>query len=152
MQIKATHFIDTAVFLESLDPRRPKQADICKKYLTRINKVYRGVISVPVLGEYTKVVISKPMGDSFDVFHFLVKYIKTTKVKIITPDFKILRKFNEIMNWKLDQRIGSMDRLHLACAEVIKVNNFVTIENTILKNRRLKDLLKVKLTHPKNLL
>ncbi|NCN39157.1 MAG: hypothetical protein COY38_01875 [Candidatus Aenigmarchaeota archaeon CG_4_10_14_0_8_um_filter_37_24] len=148
-RIKEMHFIDTCVFLESLIKKKSYQKADCERYLTRINKIYRGVISIPVLGEYMETALEKEYTDSLDVFEFLFEFVKTAKVRIISVKSSTLEIFHEIEN--IDSKIEFMDGLHLACAIENNIKTFVTIDHDLLGNQKIEEEFKIKIRHPKEL-
>jgi len=151
MRINASHFIDTAVLLESLDKKGKRQRE-CEKYLARSGGVYKGIITNVVLGEFTKKALEKDYADYLDLVDWLWTFIISKSLKIVIPNFKAFKKFSDLNRLDLDQRIGTMDRVHLACAEIQKVDNFVTIERSITRNKILDSKLSVKLKEPKDFL
>lgn len=150
MRIKGTHFIDTCVFLESLDKKGRKRKE-CEKYLNKVGKVCNGVLSVEILGEFLKFALTKSYTDYLDLMDWFLTTIKAKNIKIIIPSFKAFEKFEEINKLNNDPRLGTMDRLHLACAEVSKsVDSFITIERTITNAKSLREGLKIKLKEPRD--
>ena len=149
-RIKEKHFIDTCIFFESLVKKRSYQKNDCGRYLARVNKIYRSVISIPVLGEYMETALEKEYTDSLDLFEFLLGFVKNSKLKIVSPKISTLEIFHEIES--IDPKIEFMDGLHLACAIENSIKTFVTIDHDLLGNQKIEERFKIKIKHPKELI
>lgn len=149
MQKKGSHFIDTCVFLEIA--RKSKLKETCKRYLARIGSVYDGFTSNVVLGEYAYAIYDKENKDFLDCMELLSGEITLRKINVLNKhNEEIYEKFVEITDLlKNDyKKIGLIDRLLLACAEVNGIDVFVSLDGVIVDNEILQKNLRIKLAYP----
>ena len=141
------HHIDTSVIVE---PENTDEGRQCKRYLQKVNYNYKGVLPFPVLSELFLIFAS---SEDFNArYDFAEPLLGTIKARCI--DFYSPKDIACILN-KIriaDSRIGSTDREILACAVEDNADALITIDKEMLNNRRLENLLGIKIIHPKDLL
>ncbi len=143
---KEAHFIDTCILLEILLSKKSEEVENCSRYLKRIGNLFDGYISIPVLGEFSKIAL-EDSNDPSRLFEFMREFVEDRNVRITSISYKSLETAQIIM--KTDSRAELIDSLHLACAKEAECNKFVTIDQKLVNNRNLEKLLKLKISHPK---
>jgi len=154
MRIKGVHFLDTSIIIGAIvEAKTKKEKDEqrrCERYIARLNYIYKGIISISVLGEFTERCLSKDSIDTLKGFDFLDGFIKDKEIEIIYPDNKTIEIFQQIK--EIDPRIEFMDAMHIACAKSNGIKVFVTIDKPLIENQKLREYLKIEIKHPKDLI
>jgi len=74
------HHIDTSIFLK---PRGTHEGSQCRKYIDRVGRKYRAVLSFPVLAEYFSVVLGlQSYEDRHDFLDKIDKIIRVRKMEL----------------------------------------------------------------------
>lgn len=140
------HHIDTSIILE---PRTTKSGFYCKKYFNLVGYKYRGVFSLPVLGEVLyKILKIKELGKRYDALDLIFTLVRNKNIDFysVKGTEEIIEKIKEI-----DPSITPTDRLILACAIAHKAKVLVTIDTRLIKNKLIEDRFKIRVEHPKSL-
>jgi len=143
------HYVDTAVFLETLTKPQTDVGRDCDRYLKRLGKIYVWTVSEPVFSEFYLFILQKRGKADSDNIHDFFWFIFNEKKPIIIPPEKGYIKVDYIQS--LDSRLSFMDCLHLASA-TDNSQVFVTIDEKILGNSFLEKRLGLKILHPSDLL
>ena len=133
-----------------LEPENTEDGRLCKRYLQKVNYNYAGILSFPVLSELFLIFASyENFNERYDFIEPLLSTIKARRIDFYSPkDIAELLSKIKIA----DNRIGSTDREILACAAEDNADALITIDKEMLNNRRLEELLRMKIIHPKDLL
>lgn len=148
---KPKHFVDTCILIEVLTKENKQLARQCARYIARLGKTYQGVISIPVMGEYTNTFIIEDLSIEklVDYFSFLQRLLKEAQLSLVSPRFTTLTIVDKIR--KIDDRVEFMDALHVACAMENGIKVFVTFDPVLVRNERLEEAFGIRLQHPKEL-
>lgn len=140
--------IDASIILEIL--LKGKFEHECKSFLNRVGYKYRGVLSVPVLGEVDKGIFKIESVVEREIARdFVDKLIMKRRISIFSSTYEtysIALKIREINSF-----IKSMDALHIACAIVDKADTFITLDNELVKSKEIEKEFGIKIKHPSEL-
>lgn len=141
MQVKATHFIDTSILASiALDDYQEKE---CLRYLKRVPLIYRGNISLLVLGELYLSLLDnindniKRTG-AFQNINGIIDHLDLGIVTLKIPQYISCIE----MIKKADSRLELTDTKLLAEALGSDCTAFVTIDEKILDSKKINDLIK----------
>src|SRR3989344_1839978 len=141
------HHIDTSVLIE---PQKTEEGRQCKKYLQKLNYNYSGILSFPVLSELF--LFMQSFEDFNDRYDFIEPILWTIKIRRIT--FYSPVDIGDILN-KIkitDNRIDPLDREILASASEDKVHALITLDRNMINNKKVENLLGIRILHPRDLL
>jgi hypothetical protein len=145
MRVKATHFIDTSILASvALEDHYEKE---CLRYLKRVPKIYKGNISLLVLGElylslFQNINDNIKRTGAFQNINGVIDHLNLGFVTLKLPYY--LSCIEKIK--KADFRLGITDSKLLAEALGDDCNAFITIDEQILKSSKINDLIKT--IHP----
>ncbi len=145
MRVKGNHFIDTSV-LAALVFNDPDEKE-CLRYLRRVPRVYKGNISLLVLGELYLSLLRK-LSDNIKrtgEFQGISGLIDTLNLDYVTPEFPDYICCIEKIR-KADSRLGITDTKLLAEALYSKSIYFITTDIKLLESKKLNNLIKT--AHP----
>ena len=141
------HHIDTSVLIE---PQKTEEGRQCKKYLQKLNYNYSGILSFPVLSELFLFMQSfEDFNDRYDFIEPILWAIKIRRITFYSPV-----DIGDILN-KIkitDNRIDPLDREILASASENKVHALVTLDRNMINNKKVENLLGIRILHPRDLL
>ena len=145
MQVKGSHFIDTSI-LASIVFNDPSEKE-CLRYLKRVPKIYKGNISLLVLGElYLSLLENIPDNiKRTGAFQDINGLIETLNLKYVTLELPHYISCIEKIK-KVDSRLDITDTKILAEALGCESSQFITVDNKILKSQKLN--LIIKTIHP----
>lgn len=149
MRIKSTHFIDTSI-LASLVFNDPDEKE-CLRYLNRIPKIYKGNISLLVLGELYLSLL-EGLSDNIKrtgAFQDINGIIETLDFKYVTLNLSQYVYCIERIK-KADSRIDITDTKILAEALCSNSSYFITVDRKILESKKLNTLIKT--VHPRDMI
>lgn len=140
MRVKATHFIDTSV-LASIALDDPEEKE-CLRYIKRVPQIYRGNISLLVLGELYLSLLDNINNNinrtgAFQDINGLIDNLNLGFVTLKLPYY--LNCIEKIK--RTDSRLEITDSKLLAEARGSESEAFITIDKKILKSRRINDLI-----------
>jgi hypothetical protein len=145
MRVKATHFIDTSILASvALEDRYEKES---LRYLKRVSKIYKGNISLLVLGElylslFENINDNIKRTGAFQNINGVIDHLNLGLVTLKLPDY-----LHYIETVKIaDSRLGITDSKLLAEALGGKCNAFITVDDQILRSSKINDLIKT--IHP----
>jgi predicted nucleic acid-binding protein len=141
------HHIDTSILLE---PDNTPDGIAAKRYQERLGKLYRGVLSLPVLGELMLTILS--LGDlekRLDFLELLNSRVKVRRMNYYTS-LGIESLSKEIS--ALDARVHGADKEILACAIEHKAHALVTLDGKLIRNEALERKFGIRIRHPKDFL
>ena len=154
MKIKGIHFLDTSIILgvevKAKTKKEKEEQRQCDRYVTRLNQIYKGVVSIPVFGEYLNKIVKKDYQTALKLFDFIYWFLEYKKIKVISVDYETMKVFQQIK--EIDPRIELMDAMHIACAKSNGIKVFVTIDKPLIENQKLRENLKIEIKHPKDLI
>lgn len=145
MRVKSTHFIDTSI-LASLVFKDPNKKD-CLRYIRRIPGIYKGKISILVLGELHLSLLDGISDNikrtaAFQDINANIESLKLSYVTLKLSDYiKCIRKIQNA-----DSRIDITDTKLLAEALCGDCSLFITVDNKILDSTKINELIKT--AHP----
>ncbi|MDO5836342.1 MAG: PIN domain-containing protein [Methanobacterium sp.] len=145
MQVKATHFIDTSILASiALDDRNEKE---CLRYLKRIPPIYKGNISLLVLGELYLSLLDN-INDNISrtgAFQNISGVIDHLNLEFVTLE---IPHYNHCIGKikKADSRLEITDTKLLAGALGSECTAFITIDEKILESRKISELIRT--VHP----
>ena len=141
------HHIDTSVLIE---PQRTEEGRQCKKYLQKLNYNYSGILSFPVLSElFLFMQAFEDFNDRYDFIEPILWEIKLRRITFYSPV-----DIGDILN-KIkitDNRIDPLDREILASASEDKVHALITLDRNMINNKKVENLLGIRILHPRDLL
>lgn len=116
--------------------------------MKRLDKMHRGKLSIPVLGELLLYILKelKDKKEQYILLDLILGLVKEREIKIVSVE----NVEETIMKIKvIDSRIEPMDRLNLACAAADGADTFVTMDKNLVNNEKLEKELNIKIIHPK---
>ncbi len=137
------HHIDTSIILED-----PKSDDgrYCERYLHLVGYKYRGVFSLPMLGElFLKIMSLGNEDDKSVALEFTKTIIQNKRIKFYTP-----KNIEDIITRLEDKRLEHTDKSIFACAVEDAALTLVTLDRKLIGNSRL-EAFGIKIKHPKEL-
>lgn len=141
------HHIDTSVILE---PETTEEGRICRRYLKRVGKKYRGVISLPALGEILMDTLSlETIREKYIALDLVDGIIAESEIAYYTPKTigKLLLEIRE-----LDTRIEPTDAEIFACSVEDGAKTFVTLDPKLIHNIRLEQMFGIEIKYPSELI
>ncbi|PKP58729.1 MAG: hypothetical protein CVT88_06815 [Candidatus Altiarchaeales archaeon HGW-Altiarchaeales-1] len=143
------HHIDACVILEALI--KHKGYEDCENYLNRVGYKYIGDLSIFALGEIVMTSIRKfeKEMEYNESSLIIARLIDKRKIGFSSPQFKtydIVKKIKAI-----ESRVEPMDALNLATAITENADVFVTLDGTLLENKKLEKEFEIKIKHPADL-
>lgn len=154
------HHIDASVFLlflsseKHLNKEERLNKKSCREYLkSKLRRFYKGVVSIPSLGEITKTIMEKDLFTETvkeeETFQDLLLLMKGENIGFWFPQIKALKISEKLIK---EYRLEAADALHLACAyEDIECNTFVTLDTKLVGNNYLEKRLDIKIKTPMQL-
>ena len=149
MQVKATHFIDTSILASiALDDQEEKE---CLRYIKRVPQIYKGNISLLVLGELYLSLLENIDDNIYrtGAFQDINGLIENLNLEFVTLKLPYYLKCIETIK-RADSRLEITDSKLLAEALGSKSVAFITIDQKILESRKINDLIKT--IHPGDVL
>lgn len=143
-QRKPKHHIDTSIIIESFCDT--KIGSICKSYLNLLKFKYRGICSLPMVGEFIIKVLTEAESDlkkELD-FKYFYELMDRNKIKFYVAKNPSLT--TEIM--EVDPRLSHTDASILACAIEDKAI-LVTLDEDLIDNKSITQKFNVKIKSPK---
>jgi len=144
--LKPKHHIDTCVIIESFCDT--KLGSICKSYLNLTGIKYRGIFSLPMVGEFIIKVLTEAENDlkkELD-FKYFYELIDKNKIKFYVAKNPAL--VVEIM--KIDPKLSHTDASILACA-IEDEAVLVTLDKNLIDSKSAIQKFNVKILSPKKL-
>lgn len=141
------HHINSDVILE---PENTEEGRDCKRYLERVGKKYRGVISLPVLGEILMDILSlETVREKYIALDLVDSIIAERKITYYTQKNigKSLLKVKE-----LDTRIDPTDAEIFACSVEDGAKILVTLDSDMVHNIKLEQTFNIEIKHPSELI
>ncbi|MBI2542774.1 MAG: hypothetical protein HYW24_01160 [Candidatus Aenigmarchaeota archaeon] len=141
------HHIDTSVILE---PENTEEGRACRRYLKRVGKKYRCVISLPVLGEILMDILSlETAREKYIALDLVDGIIAESEIAYYTPKTigKLLLEIEE-----LDTRVEPTDIEIFACFVEDGAKTFVTLDSKLIHNMRLEQMFNIEIKHPGELI
>lgn len=149
MRIKATHFIDTSI-LASLVFCDPEE-NTCLRYLKRVPKIYKGEISLLVLGELYLSLLNN-FSDNLErteAFQIINGIIQNLEFNIVTLEIPYYLYCIDRVK-KTDSRLDITDTKILAEALGSNSSAFITIDKKMLESVKLGNIIKT--AHPEDMI
>lgn len=145
MRVKATHFIDTSI-LASIVFNDTYEKE-CLRYIKRVPKIYKGNISILVLGELylsllNNITDNLELTSTFQMINSIIQLLDFQCITLEVPHYQCC--ISRII--KTDSRLDITDTKLLAEALGSKSNAFITVDNKILESKKLNTLIKI--VHP----
>ncbi len=144
------HTLDTCIFMSYLVG--DKDETICRKYMSRINAIYIGYVSLPVYGELLNEIFRESNGKS-TIYHKLLgnlfNIISYQNFKYYVPSDKAYDIYKSIRS--SNSRIDNIDAFILATAIEKGVDTLVTLDNDLLNNREIEKKFSIRIKHPSQL-
>ncbi len=137
------HYVDTCVFIEALTSERTEDGRQCRRYLSRLGKIFQWTLSAPVLYEFYYHALQQGKK-TYDMLADWFWILHSDKLPRVLQPEQGLTNLGYVQN--LDDRLSHMDSLHLAGA-VGNANVFVTIDRKILESSSMRQL-GFSLAHP----
>jgi hypothetical protein len=145
MRVKGTHFIDTSILASIVyDDQYERE---CLRYLKRIPQIYKGTISLLVLGELYLSLLEN-MSDNIKrtgAFQDVNGLIENLDLELVTLKLPYYICCIEKIK-KVDSRLDITDTKLLAEALGSGCSAFITVDNKILESMKLNKLIKT--VHP----
>jgi len=143
------HHIDACIVMEVL--MVGDNCEDCENYLNKVGYKYRCVLSIPVFGEIFKSLVTKfekEIGGE-NAFIVVSRLIDKRKIDFSSPQFKTYEIVEKIKT--IESRAEPMDSLNLAIAIANDASVFVTMDATLLGNKKLESEFGIKIKHPSEL-
>ncbi len=137
------HHIDTSIILED-----PKSVDgkYCTKYLQIIGYKYRGIFSLPMVGElFIKILSLENEDDKSVAIEFVKTIIKNREIVFYVP-----KNIEGILSKVVDKRVDYTDKVIFACAVENGAMTLVTLDQELVHNKELEEF-GIRIMHPKEL-
>ncbi len=137
------HHIDTDIILE---PENTENGRYCKRYLNKLGYKYRGVLSLPTLGEiFLNILSLKTPREKYVTLDIIDSLIILRKIEFYTP-----RNIGELLIKirNLDSRIEPTDAEILACAIEASASALVTLDSKLIHNETLEKKFNIEIKHP----
>ncbi|AUB59794.1 hypothetical protein BK009_03345 [Methanobacterium subterraneum] len=149
MRVKATHFIDTSI-LASLVFNDTYEKE-CLRYIKRVPKIYKGNISILVLGELylsllNNITDNLELTSTFQMINNIIQQLDFQYVTLEVLHYQCC--ISEIR--KIDSRLDITDTKLLAEALGSDSAAFITIDQKILKSKNLNELIEI--AHPDDMI
>ncbi len=153
-RISENHHIDSCVILyHILGPKESKIGRDCTSYIARIGNIYKGILSIPALGEVVKRIFEDKKRNKEAFIISLCELINGKNIEICGfkengSEYKlapILKNFKR-------NRLEPIDSLILACAISHKANKLITTESSIINAEIPKEHKKTEVKHPRDVI
>lgn len=145
MRVKSTHFIDTSILASLVF--NDQYANDCIRYIRRISRIYKGKISLLVLGELYQSLL-EGMSDNIDrtgAFQDINGVIESLDFSYVnlklTDHIDCIKKIQDA-----DSRLDITDSKLLAEALCSDSSYFITVDQKILNSKKINELIKT--AHP----